>query len=1412
MRRLLLCVYCLMAVSFLYSREPGATENPVIYRLGIDRGLSNNSVRCIYQDHNGFMWFGTYDGLNRYDGSSFKIFRNKLNDSTSLPHNYIYSIGEDANNNLWVGTGQGLCFFSNLTDKFSPAYYLERSTGKRRKITFNVSNVVADLNNNLVISTAGEGLLLQEARQNAAVKIPINKQGKLQYQYTSILTKDHKGNIWVFVPDFGLCLFSPATKKMQLLMTNISGVHAIRADTIGNLWIATASGLYQYNIAGRSVSYQYTSAKNELTSDNIMTLAIDSENNIWAGTEISGINIVNPATRTVKHLLPGEGRDELSSESIMSIYEDRERRQWIGTAKGGINIIDRQKKLFQPVTHDPNNRNSLINNFASSFCEDGKDKLWIGTDGGGVSIWNRQTNKYSNYKHEPVNSASLSHNAVTSIKKDYLGNIWISTYGGGINKYNPASNSFSHYVCSNPVTGRENVNVWALYEDRDKNFWATTFSSGKLYLLNRSLDKFEVFDQGLYDLISIYEDSGGALWVGNSHELIRINKKDRSFVEFEIGKPVRDIFEDSKGRFWLGTEGGGLLLFDRRSGTIKKRFSDADGLCNNSVLKILEDRAGNLWLSTFNGLARFDFNKNSFKNFYQSDGLQSNQFLYSSALKLRSGELVFGGVKGMNLFDPDSLSGRSFMPPVLLTGILINNNPLTLDRHLSVETSNQLFTKVTVPYNEAVFSFEFAALEYSSPSKINYAYMLEGWDKSWNYTNAVRTANYTNLPEGSYTLRIKSTNVEGTWNNKEAQLKIVVLPPWYRSWWAYSIYLLMTVAAVYAYQQYKNKRTRLEYEVRIAKLNADNERAEKQKSQAELQTAKAEQDRQAAALALSKAEQERSTAELEKQKVIYEAEKEINEKRLSFFTSISHEFKTPLTLIINPVKELLDQFKQNKEASNPVEAELNIVYRNARRMLNLINQLLLFRKAEADFNLPNRTNVGIFHLVQDVYLYFSQQAKSKAIDYEFDCPDKNIVCSVDRDKLEVILYNLLSNAFKYTPDHGRILLSVRFSAGQLNIKVSDNGTGIDPSIGDKLFERFYQAANAKTGFGIGLYVVKQFANAHDGDITYESEPGKGTSFFVTIAAPEVEQKEYLPQDNPAELSLLAVPENEEQVRQEAAVEEISTSPMVSGQKIILLIDDNEEIRKYLRHIFETMFKVYEAGSGEEGLKLAHLHQPDIIISDVVMQGINGIDLCKTIKDDSGLGHIPVILLTGNESAESRLKGVEGGADDYITKPFEKDLLVARVQNLLNRRTSLQKYFYNEVTLQQNTLRISQEYKEFIDRCIEIVEDHIEDDQFSIKTLAYELRMSYSKMNKKIKAISGQPANAFIRFIRLRKAAELFINANHNVSETAFMVGMKDVRYFREQFFKLFGMNPSEYIEKYRKSFGNNYSLNEKLIK
>lgn len=1338
---------------------------PIDY-LGIEHGLSNNAVTTIYQDRSGFMWFGTYEGLNRYDGYSFKVFRNQLNDAASLIHNRVVSIYEDAMDNLWIGTKKGISVYETRTARFSPVYFIPHGSTAREMVTVVINDIKTDNRGGILAGTAGSGLLRYEVSRAPGKQIPLEYNGNQQTGYhVQAIDKDKQNNVWLFVQGIGLCRYDEAAGIVRLVNGDVkTGICLEAANNNDRLWLGTENGLYEYDLVKNSYKgyHQWTG---HLTNNKVVGLCLDKENNLWIATDGGGINILHTTTGVIDRLAPEQYKKSLTSNAVHAIYEDKESRKWIGTLRGGINIVDLQKNKFTTISHHPADENSLADNFVLSFCEDDDENIWIGTDGSGLSFWNRQLGKYTHYKNIPYNEASLRNNFVTHITKDFAGDIWVATYGGGVNRFNKKTGTFKRYWCYNTVHKFEDKNVWRLFEDAEKNLWAGTCNGGALYRYNRAADKFELFDEKLGDVIALTQDQAGNLWAGTFRSLFKLDLKNKQHEEYRPGKSVRAIYEDKRNNLWVGTEGGGLMLFDR---TQKKfvEFTEANGLCNNTVLSILEDAKGNLWLSTFNGLSKFDPATNQFKNFYQSDGLQSTQFNYNAAMKTAKGELLFGGIKGFNIFYPDSVTAVNTMPELRLTALKINNVPIEQDTALANGKNLADINHLEIPYDKAMISVDFVALEYSSPDKINYAWYLEGWDKDWNYSGKLRAANYSRLNEGDYVLRIKSTNAAGAWNVKEKLIHITVLPPWYRAWWAYMMYGLVLAAGIRYYIIYKNRQARLKYEIQIAHLKA-------------------------------------------------EKEKELNEKKLSFFTNVAHEFRTPLTLIINPVKEMLYSNDQPKDTG-----ELNVVYRNARRLLSLVDQLLLFRKAGSEQGKLQVVKMNFADLCREVYLCFTQQARHKKINYEFICESDAIDIYGDREQMEITLFNLISNAMKFTPEGGSISLRLNETDRQVQLQVADTGCGVPEGTGEKLFQKFYQAPGnhvpMRSGFGIGLNVVRNFVDNHHGEISYTSKTGEGTTFLLKLQKGKEHFNDAVIFEHAGDTSafleeLVEEARNGNDILPAGQAEE-KMEVLVSDKASLLIVDDDVQIRNYVCQLFREKFNVHEAGSGEEGLQLAQQYLPDLVISDVVMQGMSGIELCNSIRENPSLGHIPVILLTSSSSADIKLKGIECGADDYITKPFDREILLARVANILRSRNNLQKYFYNEITLKKNNLKISAEYKEFLERCIAVVEKHMENEDFNIKMLASEVGMSHSNLYKRVKSISGQSVNGFIRFIRLRKAAEFFIDTNCNVNEAAFQVGIHDIKYFREQFHKLFGMNPSEYIKKFRKPFQKNFAVHKKAIR
>lgn len=1348
---LLLLLSLLLCTYYAQSTPPTSVRN-----LSIENGLSNNTITSIYQDRFGFLWIGTYDGINRYDGYGCKIFRHRLNDTTSLVNNKITCITEDKSDRLWIGTKKGLCTFSNTTQRFSPVYYTTVSGSAQAKVLkgLPVNEVLITKAGDILVAPQSLGLMRYNTTSGLLEQIPVkSRSGAVHDFHITALKEDRNGTIWVMVYQMGIGQYNPSTKEITILNTELTTCSLMETDGKGNVLIALVNRFYSYNIRSNKIqSLGYPSPK----AERILSFYQTSQR-LLMGTDGGGIFAFNEE----KGIHVPADLQGINSDFVSALFVDKKGNKWVGTLQQGLFCRQKGEKVFGSLEHTPGNPNSLPGNFVSCFEYDGNGKYWIGIEGAGVCLWEPAVNKFKTFNGKN----GLSSHVITTIRKTADGNVWVGTYGKGVDKFDAKSGRFTNYTFINKQANTYEGNVWTLFEDRGGTLWAGTVT-GCLFTFNKSANTFEVYDHTLRDILCITEDKKGELWAGNFEALIRIDKKSGKHQLYPTEAPVRAIREDRKGRFWIATEGNGLLLFDRNSGHFEA-FTEENGLANNSVLNIVEDKNGDLWLTTFNGLSRLNIDTRKFTNYFQTDGLQSNQFIYNAAFAAPSGQLFFGTLKGMNYFNPDSIVLSYTPAPIVITDLRINNQ--TVAQNSTFTKSQVMYTlnELELPYDQAILSIDFASPEFNNPDQIAYAYYLEGWDKHWNHSGKVRTAHYSRLEEGTYTLRIRSTDPGGTWTRNEKVISIKVLPPWYRSWWAWALYVSVAVSLLGMYLRFSSKQTKLAFEVKLAHINA-------------------------------------------------EREQEINRRKLDFFTNIAHEFRTPLTLIINPIKDLL-----HKQGNSLESAGMKMAFRNSKRLLSLVDQLLLFKKAESGADDHRVAKLNLVHVCREVFLCFSQQAKTQELQYSFESAIQELEIYGDREKIEIAVFNLISNAMKFTPPGGRIQIILSEGENEAELIVADTGCGIPPEESARLFERFYQSKQTgpatKAGFGIGLFLAKSFAEAHNGSLDFSSVPAKGTSFTLRIPKGHTHF-------NPAQITSSAVQQSE--LLQELTIAEEPIVPaaekelpppeagigtLINSGHSLLVVDDNEGIRTYLKQVFQENFRILEATNGKEGLAMAKQYQPDIIISDIVMDEMSGIEFCAAIKEDPTLNHIQLILLTGSSSAEIKLKGVECGADDYITKPFEKELLLARVASLLKSRNNIQKYFYNEVTLQRNNLSISEEYKIFLEKCIEIVEANFDKDDFSIKQFAREMGMSHSNLYKKVKHVSGQSINGFLRFLRLRKAAELLITTDCNVNEAAFQVGIGDSKYFRTQFAKLFGMNPSEYRKRYHHTFSKNYQVNEKAV-
>ncbi|MDT3405466.1 two-component regulator propeller domain-containing protein [Mucilaginibacter terrae] len=1311
-------------------------------------GLPSKSVTCALRSKTGIMWLGTANGLCRFDGYSFKVFVSRSGNLQGLSNNFINSLAEDQDGNIWIGTMDGLCILEPKEEKF-------RSFRHDARNAQSISNdkiwsVLCDRNNNIWVGTDDGFNQYERKNDEFLVYRPDAKNSNAMVgKSVNSIIEGEGPDLWLGNWGGGLTRFNRSSKVFRSFKQewkagskNPNDVWSVVWGKDKTLWVSTYwKGLYNFN--PRTQQFKYFGGPDADNPSVFSAVAVSNEKLLVGGT--AGIFWLNIATN--KWIKVNDGTFYANGE----IYDDRAGRFWLCTNSGLIKLDTNQYKF--------NFASFNIGQKAVKALLEQDSLLWLGTNNG-LYQFDLRTGQTTEFRYNG-NSRAISSNDISKLYIDSKKQLWVLTENG-FDLYNKNNRTFTNFTHHSKLGSLFNEDVFRdmIELTPGKYLLATdaglkTFNSANQtfeHYYNQPNNPNSISNNHLYCLS---KDLDGTIWIGTAgggvNRFDPATKTFRRYLRKDNSKgdisdnTINNIFRDSRGGIWICTVNG-LNRYDRKQDNFIS-YSNNNGFASNEFNNICEDAEGKLWVLTGTGLSRFDPVNLEVKNFDEADGA----FVSDRIAKGPGGLMLVAGPSGILYFSPAQIKLNAQKPPVYLTDLQIFNRSVvpgvgSVLKKYGINAADE----IRLSHGQNMFSVEFSALNYTNSEKNNYAYKLLGFDKKWNYVGNQRKATYTNLNPGRYTLKVKAANNDGYWNEAGKEIKIIITPAWYATWWAYSIYLLIIAGLVTVFVFYKSRQAKLQYRIKVANIES-------------------------------------------------EKEKELSEKKLSFFTNISHEFRTPLTLIINPVKELLYKNDQNIDTTS-----LNIVYRNARRLLGLVDQLLLFRKAGDDDEL-RVSMVNIVELTKEVFLCFTHQARVKNIQYDFHSPDSPIEVLLDREKVEIVLFNLLSNAVKFTPPHGRIEVKVSESENTAIIQVSDTGRGIPASIGEKLYNRFYQEPHQSNapmgGFGIGLYLVKTFIERHKGKVTYESELGAGTVFKVEL----LKGKEHLDKaqivEDTASSSVLLREMIDDEVTVNASVEAATEpdlmQPLASDSKTILVVDDNDEIREYIKLIFKLDHQVLEAADGETGLNLVKETMPDIVISDVMMPGMSGIELCNLIKDDASISHIPVILLTASSSPEIKLKGIEGGADDYISKPFDRDLLKARVSSILKSRNTLQQYFYNEITLSPGNLKISNEYKQFLDLCIKVVEKHLQDADFSILVLAQELGISKSNLNNRVKSISGLSPNNFIRFIRLRKAAELFINTNNTIMETAYQVGINDAKYFREQFSKLFNMNPSQYIKKYR---------------
>jgi ligand-binding sensor domain-containing protein/signal transduction histidine kinase/DNA-binding NarL/FixJ family response regulator len=1342
--------------------------------LSVEEGLSQSTVFAVTQDADGFMWFGTRDGLNRYDSRSIKTYRNETTNARSISSNSIHCLLVDSQQQLWVGTNEGLNVYHADADNFTRSKLNPDSDEGARNN--HIAAIHEAANGTIWIGTHGglSKVISRDPLRYIHFRYDNTNTNSLLDNEIRALNTDRGGNLWIGTTKGVSKLTETADgnyifTNYPLHSTHIQGkswVNGILQDDMGNILIATEQNGIQilnpqtgqiapfnfYNRDGRSIETVRVMQRHGHT--------------LWIGT-LEGMYLYDLQRKTF-HLYKNDPDDNLSlsDNSVRSVYRDRSGTYWIGTFYGGVNYYSPLSRQFDKIdVTDQQNRK--IYKIAGAMLTDHQNNLWIGTDGNGLFCQDAKGKKILQLKHQPDDVNSISHNKVKCILQDDDNGIWIGTING-LNYYDFRYKTIHRYFHNaSDTTSLPDDRVYDLAKDSEGNIWVGTYRGG-LCKLNKETKTFERFGYRANDTTSlssdgityIYEDSGNNLWVGTISGLNKKPKGKDTFIRFVNANNQNNmyalcIYEDKQKRLWIGTRDEGLKLKEKDN-AIFRTFTAADGLAGNSVSGMLEDSKGFLWISTENGLSRLDPTTLTFKNYNKNDGLICSEFNFNSFHKDRYGFMYFGGYNGIVKFHPDSIQQNTASPALTFTRLKLFNEEVYID-----STGNGILhqnlshtTGLVFKYAQNIFSIEFASLSFIHPGKNKYAYKLEGFEEQWNYVSEP-VATYMNLRPGHYTLLAKGSNNDGVWNAEPIRLSITVLPPLWKTWWAYGIYGAIILLLVYALLRFNKMRWKLTHDLKIEQM------------------------------------------EKEQQEKLHKA-------KLNFFTNIAHEIRTPLTLIVSPLELTLERYPNDSF----VQKQLHIVKSNTNRLVRLINQLLDFQKQESGTLKLRLAHGNIVTLLKETIFSFSEYAHTRNIQLDLHAPQEVIYLDFDRDELEKVFCNLLYNAFKFTPGGGRVSITVTLEheaqadkKSFVKIILEDNGIGIGQADLPKIFNRFFQVENSgmrESGFGIGLSLTKGIIDLHGGTIAAESdEAALGQSGFTRFIITLPVHPSVSTEQNAIFQDILSQKFITPEPTITSAENETNNKQKQNHLYEVLIVEDNVEIRHCIRNILSPYYNIHEAANGVEALALTKRSIPDLIISDIAMPEMDGLEFTQQVKHDERTQHIPVILLTARDTTEHHLEGIDKGADDYITKPFHSRLLLSKIRNLLTVRDKLKEKYQKIVTLEPRHEEVEDPDNKFLQRLMRILDDNINDADFNVAKLVTEIGMSRPVLFRKVKILTGMSVIDLIRSTRLKKAEMLLRQKKMSISEVAFTVGFNDPKYFSKSFHAQFGTTPSKYMESIR---------------
>lgn len=1330
----------------------------VFTHLSNQDGLSQNSVMTMHQDKLGQMWIGTRDGLNKYDGTKITVYRTEFNNPNSISNDHILSIEEDSNGNLWFGTLNGLNLYNPKTNLFT-RYYRNKTENSLGNNTIWDIKELSD--GNLWIAT-DNGITVYDTFKKTFMRYLYQSDKIMGTRVKCFL--ETKNNDFYIGTTTGLIKVEKNHASNNITFKTLNKsldffIQDLKENKNGNILIATKKNRIVFFNPKKNIFKDYLIDSN--LKENILNfkkIIFDKNDRIWAGT-YKGLLIIEPNKSVT--VLKANIFDEkgLTSESIRTVYKDKSESIWIGTFYGGINIWNDINNNFRKILQD-NKKNGLNFNVVSSIVKD-KQHIYYGTEGGGINIYNKKTDKY---EYITTLNSNLKGNNIKALEYTKDGKLWMAIFEHGIQVYNTKNKKFTANIISKKLENFIiNKNIYDIVSDKENNIWLGVFGKGVIKY-NPKTKKFINFwteaKNNTYlssSLVrSLLIDNNKNVWVATDKGLNKITPEgviENFFFskEVEYGEKILCIYQDNSKQLWVSVKSKGLFKFNGKS------FNYINLISNDktkpSINSILEDNANNLWLSSNKGIIRYNTNNKNTRVYTKVDeGHLNTDFISNSSLKIGSSEFYFGGSKGVTYFNSNSIKKNNFTSKVIITDIKIRGKNTTIKHRTPKLVTTAPFTKsIDLKHNQGNFTISFSLPNFNNTINNIYKYRLKGLEQKWNTSNTA-IASYTIQRSGNYIFEVVGANSDGVWNNEITTLKINVAPAPWLTIWAFIGYGILLYLLFYLYIRILKSREKLKHK-------------------------------------------------LDLEQVSFEKNKELNKKKIQFFTNISHDFRTPLTLISGPLQQIIENYSGSRKTYN----QLKIIEKNTNHLLLLINRLLDFKQLENNIFKLEATESNIVNFLKEICISFTEYAKIGGYNFEFNADEDDIFVYYDTKKLERLFYNLISNAFKYTPKKGEIIISVTKQSNDVKITIKDSGIGIKKAHLQKIFNRYFKVdVNSSKnkhfkGSGMGLSIAKDIVQLHKGNINVQSEGiNKGTLFTVTLPL----GKTHL---NTSDI-INDTTHNENTINynlntlQNTPIEDKDLEYTKQNDRpTVLIAEDNKQLRIFIKNLLSKNYNILEAKNGEVAFSIAKSKSPNLIISDVVMPKMDGVELCKSIKEELSTSHIPFILLTSKTSLAHKLTGLEQGADAYLNKPFDINELKITINNLLQNIEILKQKFQSNESFDDTISHISSSDEILYKKAIEIVKKNIGNDAFDISFFASELGVSRTMLFTKIKAWTNYTPNEFINHFKMKLAAKLLEQGNLNISQISYRIGFKTPKYFSKSFRKKYNQSPSEYALKFKEN-------------